>query len=99
ADLAPEFDEGAAFVQLASIRDAQLVPSAIADAVGLRNLRPDATVAALQSDLAERSLLLVLDNFEQVLDAGTMLPELFAAAPRVKVLLTSRAALRLRAEY
>jgi predicted ATPase len=99
ADLAPEFDERAAFVQLASIRDAQLVPGAIADAVGLRDLRPEATLSALMADLAERSLLLVLDNFEQVLDAGGMLPELLGAAPRVKVLLTSREALRLRAEH
>lgn len=98
-DLAPEFDEGAAFVQLAAIRDVALVPSAIADAVGLRDLRPEATLDALASDLAERSLLLVLDNFEHVLDAGSMLPDLLATAPRVKMLLTSRAALRLRAEH
>ena len=99
ADLAPDFDEGAAFVQLASIRDAQLVPSAIADAVGLREQRPHATLDALMSDLTERSLLLVLDNFEQVLGAGAMLPQLLGAAPQVKILLTSREALRLRAEH
>ena len=99
ADLAPDFDEGAAFVQLESTRDLRLVPSAIADAVGLRDLRPEATLDALMSDLAERSLLLVLDNFEHVLEAGVMLPELLGAARRVKVLVTSREALRLRAEY
>jgi predicted ATPase len=58
------------------------VPSAIADAVGLRDLRPEATLDALKADLAERSLLLVLDNFEHLLDAGVMLLELLGAAPR-----------------
>ena len=54
---------------------------------------------ALERFLAERELLLVLDNFEHVLDAGPLVAALVAAAPRLKILVTSRAALHVAAEH
>src|SRR5262249_3220824 len=53
----------------------------------------------LKNDLREKHLLLLLDNFEQILDAAPVVAELLAAAPRLKVLVTSRAPLRLRGEH
>jgi predicted ATPase len=99
ADIAPQFETGAAFVPLTSLRDSELVPSAIAHAVGLRDVPKDALVETLKADLADRSLLLVVDNFEHVLPAAGLLPDLLGAARAMKILATSREALRVRAEH
>ena len=99
AEVAARFDEGAAFVPLASISDASLVPSAIANAVGLRDISRESTLDALKGDLADRSLLLVVDNFEHLVAAAELLPELLGAAPGIKLLVTSREALRVQAEH
>jgi predicted ATPase len=99
SELAASFEEGAAFVDLAPLRDPALVPSAIAAAVGLRDLSPESMRDALKDDLAERSLLLVVDNVEHVLPAADLLQDILIAAPRVKILATSREALRVRAEH
>ncbi len=96
--VASTFDEGAAFVSLASLRDDQLVVGSIASAVGLRD-SSGSSVESLLADLANRSLLLVLDNFEHVMGAADVLPRILSACPRVKVLATSREALRLHAEH
>ena len=98
ADLAPLFDEGAAFVPLAAVRDPQLMASAIATAVGLRD-SSGSVEDALKTDLASRSLLLVIDNLEQLMSAADLFPDLLAHAPRVKILATSREALRVQAEH
>src|SRR4051794_40160842 len=99
ADIAPHFDTGAAFVPLTSLRDSGLVPSAIANAIGLRDVPQESLVDALKADLVDRSLLLVVDNFEHVLPAAGLLPDLLGAAPEMKILATSREALRVRAEH
>jgi predicted ATPase len=98
AEVAPSFDEGAAFVSLAALKDARLVPNAIATAIGLRD-SSGSIVEALRADLADRSLLLVVDNFEHLMAAAELLPALLSDAPRLKVLLTSREALRVQVEY
>ncbi len=98
AEAAGAFEEGAAFVSLASLHSVDLVVPAIAAAVGLRDVSPDSTLDALRTDLSERSLLLVVDNLEHLLEAAEPLSALLAAAPGVKILVTSRAPLRLRAE-
>jgi predicted ATPase len=98
AHAAPLFDEGAAYVPLGSVRDPQLLASAMATGVGLRD-SSGSVEDALKADLAERSLLLVIDNFEHLMPAADLLPELLAHAPRVKVLVTSREALRVQAEH
>jgi predicted ATPase/class 3 adenylate cyclase/DNA-binding XRE family transcriptional regulator len=94
-----EFADGAFFVSLAPIRDPGLVASAIAQALGVREVGGELLATTLQVHLRTRQLLLLLDNFEQVLQAAPLIAELLAAAPRLKVLVTSRALLRLRGEH
>jgi hypothetical protein len=95
----PAYTDGACFVALASIGDLALVGYAIADALGLRIAPGKPVFQELQHALQARHVLLVLDNFEQVLAAGVHLADLLMAAPRLKILITSRASLRISAEY
>jgi predicted ATPase/class 3 adenylate cyclase len=95
--LAPAFADGAVFVDLTPLRDPTQVLPAIATTLGLRegagrSLR-DVTLAFLR----ERQVLLLLDNFEHLLEAAPVVSELLAS-PEVTVLVTSRAPLRLRGE-
>lgn len=99
ADCLDHFEQGVYFVSLAAIADPALVPSAIADALGVREQAAEPLLATLKAHLRDRQLLLILDNFEQVTDAATLVAELLAAAPHLRVLATSRAALRLRDEW
>ena len=95
--LRASFPDGVRFIGLASVRTADLVPGAIAAGLGL-NTSGDRLRADLVSYLRRR-LLLVLDNFEQVADAAPLLAELLAAAPGLKMLVTSRSMLRLSGEH
>lgn len=88
-----------AFVALAAVRDAALVIPTIADALGLDETGGQSAEDAVRSVLRTRRLLLLLDNFEQVLEAAPALAELLATCPLVKILVTSRAPLRVRAEH
>lgn len=94
SDLAQAFDDGLAFVPLAPIRDPALVLPVIAQHLG----RPS-TPEALTDYLLDKHLLLFLDNFEQVIAAAPALAELLSACPELKLLVTSREALRLRGEH
>jgi predicted ATPase/DNA-binding SARP family transcriptional activator len=96
---AERFADGAAFVGLAAVADPARVPAEIAEALGLAD-SPDGDVhGALAGVLRDRELLLVVDNFEQVLPAAPDLGRLLAAAAGVTLLVTSRAALRLAGEH
>jgi predicted ATPase/DNA-binding SARP family transcriptional activator len=96
--LARAFDDGPVFVPLASVSDAVLVAPAISQALGVvPGTRTPAD--ALEEHLRDRSLLLVLDNFEQVIPAAPLLVHLLAAAPRLKIVVTSRAVLRVSGEH
>lgn len=99
AQAASFFEDGAVFVDLASVKDARLVPEAIAAAVGVGNGSGGSSVDALCNELADRSLLLVADNFERLLPATDVFNALLRAAPRMKLLVTSRQVLRVRAEH
>ena len=90
AELADEFDDGVWFVPLAPVEDVDLVAPAIAKALGVRE--------ELESHLRGKKALLLLDNFEHLLEAAPMVGRLVAAAPSVTVLATSRARLSLAAE-
>jgi predicted ATPase/DNA-binding CsgD family transcriptional regulator len=92
------FADGAAFVDLASVRDPELVVSTIAQALGVREMGDRPPAERLVDALRDRHLLLVLDNFEHVAEAGPLVPWLLAGCPTVKALITSRAALRLSGE-
>jgi predicted ATPase/DNA-binding winged helix-turn-helix (wHTH) protein/Tfp pilus assembly protein PilF len=99
ADLHADFAHGSAFVPLAAITDPILVVSTIAATLGLREHAGQDLLDSLQAFLQETPLLLVLDNFEQVVTAAPLLATLLAACPRLKCLVTSREALRLSGEH
>ena len=94
-ELAGDFAHGVFFVPLAAIEDAALVLPAIAQALGVSA----AAGQSLSAYLAEKTILIVLDNFEQVIAAGRELASLLAQAPRVKCLVTSREPLHLAGEH
>jgi predicted ATPase len=98
SDALEHYDDGAFFVDLAQVREAQTVLVAVAQTTGLvvpadRDLRE-----ALIAHLRPRQLLLVLDNFEQVMSAADDAGELVRQCPRLAMLVTSREALRVRGE-
>jgi predicted ATPase/DNA-binding CsgD family transcriptional regulator len=95
---AEEIDGEVAFVALAPLTDPQLVVPAIAQAVGVREAGEQPLTERLTAALCARTFLLVLDNCEQVLDSALHIGELLVACPRLMVLATSRAPLRLSGE-
>jgi predicted ATPase len=86
-------------VPLVSLRDPLPVASAIARALHVQENEDRPLVASLVRSLRDRQVLLVLDSFEHLLAAGTLVARLLAAAPGLKMLVTSRAALRLASEH
>ncbi len=87
------------FVALSTISDPSLVASAIADTLGVRDAGGRPRLDILKDYLRGKQLLLVLDNFEQVLPAAPLVADVLAGSPRLKVLVTSRAVLHLRGEH
>ena len=98
ARLADRFADGIFFVPLSLLRDAALVPSQIAQELGLPDRGGLTPMTSVINHLRERRMLLILDNFEQVTDAAPHISELLAAAPGLSVLGTSRSALRIYGE-
>lgn len=96
--LAHSFRDGAHFVALAPIADPEAVAPAIAQALGLKETAAGA-VRALANFLCDKRLLLVLDNFEHLMPAAPLIPELLRAAPQIKVLVSSREVLHVYGEY
>ncbi len=94
-DVLDDFDDGVFYVPLATITEASLVLPAIAEALGIS----EGAGQSLPAYLAPRRLLLVVDNVEQVAVAAPQLAELLAAAPGVRMLLTSREPMRLSVEH
>jgi predicted ATPase/DNA-binding XRE family transcriptional regulator len=94
-----QFVDGVCFVALAPISDPALVPSAIAQALQVKQGAKQSAPEALEQYLRERQKLLVLDNFERLLEAGPLIAQLLAACPRLKMLVTSRVVLRLQGEH
>jgi predicted ATPase/tRNA A-37 threonylcarbamoyl transferase component Bud32 len=86
------------FVELVSVHDPNLVGSAIADSLGVRESPSTPLVEAIARHLEDAPTLIVLDHFEQVLPAATLVGELLAAVPGLKVVATSRTPLRVRGE-
>jgi predicted ATPase/class 3 adenylate cyclase len=98
AELVERFRDGVFVVELAPIGEAQLVPSAIAASLGLRDIGPRPVLETLQHELRDRESLIVLDNFEQVVDAAPVVGSLLAAATRLRTMVTSRTVLRVQGE-
>ncbi len=98
AELSESFPDGAHFVALAALSDPGLVAATIAKSLGLTDVKAESPDGQLLTFLRDKQLLLVLDNFEQVMPAAPFVAELLSIAPSVKVLVTSRAVLRLSGE-
>ncbi|MEX1170802.1 MAG: adenylate/guanylate cyclase domain-containing protein, partial [Chloroflexota bacterium] len=96
--VASSFADGTFFVPLEPIRDPMLVPPRIAATLGIADSGARPVTELMVDWLRDRRVLLVLDNFEQVADAGPIVAELLRASDGLKVIVTSRAALRLSGE-
>ena len=98
-ELADDFVDGAAFVPLAPLAEARLVPAAIANALGVADDADRPLHEALAEHLSKQRLLLFLDNFEHVDEAAAFLSELLSAAAGLSCIVTSRTPLRLYGEF
>jgi predicted ATPase/DNA-binding XRE family transcriptional regulator len=98
ANLETELTDGAAFVDLSTVTDPARVPDAIANNLGVLESAGQAIGQTLRTYLHDKHLLLVLDNFEQVTAAASIVNELLTAAPRLKILVTSREVLNVYGE-
>ena len=98
-DLVDHYQDGVWFVPLAPIASAGRVASAIAEAIGVRESPGEPVAESLRAFLRSRCLLLVLDNFEHVVDAAPLVASLIAGAPGLQVLATSRTPLRIAGEH
>lgn len=96
--VAGEFPDGVYFVGLATITDRQMVVSAILQTLGIKEAAGQSLLESLKTYLLDKHLMLLLDNFEQVLAAAPIVTELLEAAPMLKIMVTSRVVLRLAAE-
>lgn len=94
----PVFTDGVVFVDLTSIRESHYLLPTIAFALGITHISGNGIEQAVSTALQDKNLLLVLDNFEQVIDAAPQVLQLFEASSGIKILVTSREVLRLRGE-
>jgi predicted ATPase/class 3 adenylate cyclase/DNA-binding CsgD family transcriptional regulator len=99
AELLEEYEDGTFFVSLAAITDPMLVAATVAGTLGVREAGREPLIESLKEYLREKHMLLVLDNFEQVLEAAPMVTELLSAAPHLTIVATSRIPLRLYGEH
>jgi len=103
AELQDQFDDGVRFVDLSTVTDPELVATVMADSLGAGAgggaVGGTGPMARLLAFLADRSSLLVVDNFEQVIGAAPLIAELLRTCRALTVLATSRAVLRLRWEW
>lgn len=97
--LADAFEDGVCFVALSNISDHNLVVPAIGEALGLGETRSVGLAERVTETLRNKHMLLILDNFEQVVSAAPRVAELLNNAPRVKLIVTSRSVLRMRGEF
>jgi predicted ATPase len=98
-ELLDEFKDGVFFVALAPIRDPSLILPTIAQTLGIREVTDRTLLEQLVDELHDKRTLLVLDNFEQVVDAAPLVTDLLRAASQLKVLVTSRTLLRVYGEH
>ena len=99
ANAAERFPDGVFFVALETVREPTLVAARIASAIGLAESGKRPADVVLREWLGTKQVLLVLDNFEQVVDAGPAVADLLRDAPGLSALVTSRAALRVYGEH
>ena len=98
-ELQDAFPEGVFFVSLAAINDSTLIIPTIAQALGAAESPNRLLLDSLKDLLRNKQMLLLLDNFEQIISAGPLLTELLNTCAELRMLVTSREALRLRGEH
>ena len=98
AEMLDDFADGAFFVPLAPISDPDLLIPTICQALDVREVRGLSLLDTLHEYLRDKQMLLLLDNFEQVVAAAPVVTDLLDAAPRLKIVVTSRMSLRVRGE-
>ena len=94
----PAFDDGVWLVDLSAVTDPSVVPTEIAIAIGATRDPGEPVFTCLEEHLRDRKLLLILDNFEQVLDAALAVEHLLSHAPGLTVMVTSRSVLSVYGE-
>ena len=99
AALCDTFGDGVFLVNLAPLSDPELVVSTIASTLVLKKIGDQSLLDLLKASLRDKNLLLLLDNFERVVSAAVLVAELLGACPKLKILVTSRIALHVRAEH
>ncbi|MBA3275837.1 MAG: AAA family ATPase, partial [Chloroflexia bacterium] len=99
ARVADAFEDGVVFVSLAALRDPELVPVTVAEALGVPTVAGQTFDERLRSFLQHKHLLLILDNMEHLLPAGLFVAELLTQHPALKILCTSRTRLGLSGEH
>ena len=99
SELQQAFTHGVCFAPLAAISDPELVMASVASTLGLHESGERLPGERLKAFLHDKQLLLLLDNFEQVLPAAPQLTDLLSACSQLKLLVTSRAVLRVEGEY
>ncbi len=97
-DLLERFEDGAFLIRLAPITDPNLVVSTISQTLGVNESTEVSLFDGLKAYLRDKRMLLLLDNFEHVITAAPAVSELLEACPRLKIIVTSRAPLHIRAE-
>jgi predicted ATPase/DNA-binding XRE family transcriptional regulator len=99
SQIAPTFAGEIIFVPLSSVHDADLIPRSIAHVLALHEAAEQSILNQITARFADKSILLILDNFEHLMDGVVLLVDLLAACPHLTVLVTSRVALRVRGEH
>ena len=94
-----QFPDGIYFVPMAETTDRDLAVSRIAQAMDVREGNGRFLIDTLKDYLADKTLLLILDNFEQLIGAASLTADLLVAASKLKILISSRIVLRIRGEY
>lgn len=97
-DHSDDFPDGIYFVPLANTADARLLGAAVARVIGVREVPDESIVEGVKAYLKDRRVLLLLDNFEQILEAASSVADLLDAAPEMRVVVTSRTPLGLSGE-
>ena len=96
--MAEDYPDGVYFVPLAPVRDPGLVPSTIAQSIGLQDARDRPLMEHLVSQLRERQILIVLDNFEHLLAGAPVVTRLLQETSALRILVSSRSCLRVSGE-
>ena len=97
--LIDDFDSGAVFVPLAPITDYKLVAPTIAEVLGIQDSGKQPIEQTIVDYLSDKKMLLILDNFEQVIGASKFISNLISSCSRLKMLITSRTSLHIRNEW